>query len=103
MRDLATLTVEDFAPTVGDLYRVTAGPEGRYAEALEVRLAAAEGRGTAPAPLRDPFALLFEGPPATVLAQGTYLLAHATLGELTIFLVPVGRTDEATRYEAIFA
>lgn len=103
MRDLATVTVEDFAPTVGDGYRVTAGPEGRYAEALELVLATAEDRGSAPEPLRDPFVLTFTGPPAFVLAQGTYLLVHDAVGELAIFLVPIGRTDKATRYEAVFA
>jgi hypothetical protein len=52
--------------------------------------------------MREPFSLLFEGPNASVLQQGTYLLAHAELGEQPLFLVPVGRNAERTTYQAIF-
>jgi hypothetical protein len=53
-------------------------------------------------PRAQPFALLFvnNGP---ALGQRTYRLAHADLGVLDIFLVPVGpQADGELGYEAIF-
>jgi hypothetical protein len=38
-----------------------------------------------------------------VLAQGTYRLSHPQLGELELFLVPLGPAAEGMQYEAAFA
>jgi hypothetical protein len=54
------------------------------------------------APRSDPFTLVFsaEGP---VLDQRIHGLAHAALGALDIFLVPIGQdADGRVRYEAVF-
>ena len=51
-------------------------------------------------PRYEQFSLLWEGPPT--LAQGTYRFSHPQTGELEIFIVPVGRTEDTMRYEAIF-
>ena len=50
---------------------------------------------------RQPFSLLFHrnGPP---VEQCIWRLAHATLGEIEIFLVPVARNGDTVTYEAIF-
>jgi hypothetical protein len=51
------------------------------------------------------FALIFRGPREIALQQNTYKLRHPVLGELQIFLVPVGKVkaDDAWRdYEAVF-
>ena len=48
------------------------------------------------------FALEFVLPSGTVLPQAIYALEHAALGSLAIFLVPLGRTQDGVRYEAIF-
>jgi hypothetical protein len=58
-----------------------------------------EGRST---PRQEQFALLFCGPLATPLGQGMWPLQHATLGQLDLFLVPVGRDQEGFYYEALF-
>lgn len=52
---------------------------------------------------REPFSLLFEGPAEPVLPQRIYRLRNGDLGEVEIFLVPVGSDAEATTYEAVFA
>jgi hypothetical protein len=52
---------------------------------------------------RRQFSLVFRGPAAPVLPQRTYVLAHAELGELQLFLVPIGADAEGMRYEAAFA
>ena len=54
------------------------------------------------APRADPFTLEFAGPPP-VLEQRIYALDHPILGELELFLVPVGLDpDGSVRYEAVF-
>ncbi len=51
---------------------------------------------------RAPFSLIFRGPRASVLPQRTYRLAHETLGEFPLFLVPIGPDSAGMRYEAAF-
>lgn len=62
-----------------------------------------ETRQLGPA-LRDggAFALYFGGPLAPMLPQATYSFNHPMLGSLDLFIVPVARTDEGMRYEALF-
>ena len=91
------LTVDDFAPRVREPFSVVA--EGAAGLALE--LVEARGLGQSFQD-REAFALLFRGPAEPVLGQATYRLANLQLGELDIFLVPIGRTGDRTDYEAIF-
>jgi hypothetical protein len=100
MTDLSTVTVDDFAATVDTPYALDLGGTG----SIEVVLRSATPASATPtgAP-REPFSLLFVGPPDPVLPQATYLLGHPALGELPIFLVPVGRDADGARYEAVFA
>jgi hypothetical protein len=90
----------DFEPHVGTTFTVTE-VEGGFP--LEL----AKATATTPhehQPRQDPFTLLFTGPPDMVLHQGTYTMAHDGLGEVVIFVVPVGPDPESAkmRYEAIF-
>jgi len=51
----------------------------------------------------EPFRLTFRGGPVdSYLPQQIHTLSHADLGELSIFLVPLGPDSEGMRYEAIF-
>jgi hypothetical protein len=47
----------------------------------------------------EQFAVLFIGPASPVMQQGTYRFAHATLGEVDLFMVPVGRSKTGVEYE----
>lgn len=50
------------------------------------------------------FSVLFHGPPAPVLAQGSYAFHSEALGSLVLFIVPiVGSNAERTVYEACFS
>lgn len=58
---------------------------------------------------RDQFSLIFQGPCEPLMSQHQYTLHHDVMGELTMFLVPVGRVDRQHQdnnadllYEAIF-
>ena len=55
------------------------------------------------APRAKPFSLVFGGPRQPFLEQRTYRLSHADLGELDIFLVPIGYSAQGGfLYEAVF-
>ncbi len=49
------------------------------------------------------FSLVFEGPPEPVLAQATYTFHHDELGDMQVFIVPIGpRAGDTMGYEAVF-
>jgi len=51
----------------------------------------------------EKFSLIFQGPRHRLLAQETYRLRHAELGELSLFIVPVlSRNRRHYVYQAIF-
>lgn len=98
------LTYDDFAGREGEGFDASVGGETVVplvlVEATESSLAGGPGPEGQE---RRQFDLLFRGPAAPVHPQGTYVLTHAELGELEIFLVPVGADDQGVRYEAAFA
>jgi hypothetical protein len=53
-------------------------------------------------PTQEQFALLFHGPQNPFLQQAIYHVEHDNLGELDLFLVPVGRDQNGFQYEAVF-
>ena len=48
------------------------------------------------------YSIVFSGPSDHLLAQGTYELAHETLGVQSLFLVPLGPAGDGFDYEAVF-
>ena len=50
----------------------------------------------------ESFALFLEGPADRVLPQRIYGFESAALGRFEIFIVPVGRDAQSTRYQATF-
>lgn len=93
------LSLDDFAPHVGRIFRLEA-----ESEAMDVTLteAAAIGAPAADDSMRQAFSLVFIGPGESVLPQRIYRLTHPEMGELDLFLVPIGSDAEGTRYQAIF-
>ena len=96
---IETATVETFRPHIGDRFRMgpASGPtlDAELIEATKLRDATGDGRA--------PFSLVFRGPDEPVLPQRIYPLEHDDLGEIEIFLVPVGPDDDGMRYEAVFS
>jgi hypothetical protein len=100
--DRGWLTCNDFAGRVGERFDV-AGGEG---PALVVELIEASESSEAGGPgpegqERQQFSLVFRGSPG--LPQATYRLSHAELGDVDIFLVPIGPDGDGMKYEAAFA
>ena len=91
--EVADLRLEDFA--VGEDYELDAGGATHRLELIEADSlphSAREAGG---------FRLEFRGPWDPVLPQATYELRRG--GETReIFIVPIGREAEGTRYEAVF-
>jgi hypothetical protein len=56
----------------------------------------------APVPKREPFTLLFLGPPDPVLEQAMYAFRGQRVSFENLFIVPIGRDAEAAEYEAVF-
>ncbi len=94
---LDDLTIDSFSGRVGERFGV-ADDDGA---AHDLELVECERLGGA-AIERVPFSLVFLGPREPVLPQSTYPLTHDELGTREIFLVPIARDDDGTRYEAIF-
>lgn len=96
---LDTLTAETFAPYVRARFTI----ETDDGTELEVDLAEVTRWGRGAPSRRQPFTLLFRGPTQPVLGQRIRRISHAELGELELFLVPIGPIDGGIGYEAVFS
>ena len=98
MANLEKLTVDDFAPHTGSEFSLQV-PEGQPIT-LTLREATQLGQ---PAPgWRHGFSLQFGGPKTPALPQQVYSMGHDVIGDMDIFIVPIGETAEERQYEAIF-
>jgi hypothetical protein len=50
----------------------------------------------------EQFSLLFNAPESPMMPQGTYALAHAQMGEVLLFMVPLGPRNGDMVYQAVF-
>jgi len=48
------------------------------------------------------FSIVFLGPGDKLMPQHIYRLQHEVLGEMDLFLVPVGSKEQGYEYEAVF-
>jgi hypothetical protein len=98
------LTYDDFAGRVAEQFDVTAGGGPAVAMVLVEATQGSEPGGLGPdGQQRRQFSLVFRAATAQVWQQGVYLLTHPELGELELFLVPIGSDADGVRYEAAFA
>lgn len=96
----AELTQEEFSRHLHTKFRVVA----ETPEPVELELVEAQGYRPEPHEQQgmERFSAIFSGPPGVFLSQGVYPLTHEQMGDLQLFLVPVGRDDRGFRYEAVF-
>lgn len=94
------LVFEDFAGKLGEVF-VIGEPDF---PAIPLTLAEAEllPARMGPKGVRPPFSLIFLGKDPRVLPQRLYRLEHDEMGEVTIFLVPVGKGADGVSYQATF-
>ncbi|MDT4952494.1 MAG: hypothetical protein QOJ02_632 [Acidobacteriota bacterium] len=93
---IENLTKEMFSENLNTKFRV----QQQSSDPLELELTQlTEGITTS---RNEQFALLFHGPQNPFLPQATYHVEHERLGELDLFLVPIGRDQDGFQYEAVF-
>jgi hypothetical protein len=88
-----TLAVEDFSPHLHTRFLV-AGAGGE-----ELELTSATDLSNAQL---EQFSLIFTGKSSPWLPQSLYRLIHPLMGDIELFLVPVGPDAAGMRYEAVF-
>jgi hypothetical protein len=100
MTDLSTISIDDFEPCLGQTFRVTHESAGEIElELIEVKpLGSADSKAQA----RQSFSLLFRGPLQPMLEQQVLKIENSTLGELALFLVPIGPDDNGMLYDITF-
>jgi hypothetical protein len=95
-----TLSFDDFGGLVGAAFVVCDdGAPPLVLTLAEATPLAAHGRRDGG---RAPFSLIFVGSADFLLPQQMYRLRHDELGEVVIFLVPVGRDEQGVSYQALF-
>jgi hypothetical protein len=94
---LQEATYSEFQPCLGNKFKLHLSPEA----ILDAELIAVE-KSNQRALAREPFSLLFRTLDLSGASQSTYKLEHPKLGELHIFLVPIGPDSQGMRWEAVF-
>ncbi len=100
---LDKLTIDMFAPHLGEKFRLRMEPE-RVVEVELVQVTPlkshkANGHDTA---RQQPFSILFRGPLSAIARQQIYPFEHDAMGTHEIFIVPIGPDQSGMLYEAIF-
>lgn len=91
------ITIDAFRGREGETFVLHATPDLRFDLTLDHVRALNQGAGN-----REPFSLEFRGPTDPVLAQRIFRFTNEGLGELEIFIVPIGVDADGARYEAVF-
>src|SRR5947207_14159583 len=98
MLELDKVTCAQFAACLNQDFEIVF-PDGT----LDVKLAEAKPGGpNQPAHVRQPFSLTFRADGNLLLPQGIYKMRNARLGEMEIFLVPIGADANSSTFEAVF-
>lgn len=98
MASVQNLVLADFADHVQQSFAVSAGPIRTNLDLTEATaLKSAHPDGPAP------FSLIFRGAKSDPLPQGTYEFTHPRLGQVAIFIVPLGPDSDGFTYQAIFS
>lgn len=104
MAETAWFTYDDFADRVGEQFRLRLPDAAILPLVLSEAEAGLEDSGPSPGgATRRQFSLVFRGPADPQLSQGTWELEHDLMGELALFLVPLGPDADGPRYQAVFA
>ena len=98
------VTSATFAPLLGQAFVATPG----RGEPVELVLSACDEAPHLAVPGaggsgRVPFSLLFHARDGRYLEQQIFTVRHPDLGDLPVFLVPLGPDDGGMRYEAVFS
>ena len=101
---LESIDITTFAGRVGEVFRLVVDER----TTISTRLIAvtpdnALSAGRTRAGGRTPFSLVFRSPPGAPMPQRIYRLQHEELGDIELFLVPIGPDADGMCYEAVFS
>ena len=93
------LHFENFGPHVNSTFSLKLGET-----TVELALTEATRQVVRPFPgmMREPFSLIFRSSLQIVLPQRMYTLTHPTMGQVEMFMVPIGRDVRGVVYQAIY-
>jgi hypothetical protein len=104
--DLKDMTLAGAQQLVNTLFQVTIAEgdtvEMKLIDVLPFEMPRRPVRGSRQ-PKRAPFALHFLGPRDPILPQHMYDFRSGGVELTNLFIVPVGRDEEGTEYEAVFS
>jgi hypothetical protein len=92
----AVLEHEEFLKHLNTTFRIRLGET----ETVEVELT--EVSEYLLSPRQERFAIVFRASNEMFLGQGQRPFEHDRMGEFSLFLVPIGRDEKGTYYEAVF-
>jgi len=99
---LDQVTRSDFAQCVGQPFHLECGGQAVAVELATVTGLGYKSPGDESRGKRESFSLLFHAPKQWRYPQCTYHVSHPKLGDLDVFLVPLGPDEKGMRLEAIF-
>lgn len=92
-------TKQDFEARLDDSFAIELKDDTLELALIEVTSVTAD---TVENGQKQPFSVVFRSTNQGILEQGTYALTHSEVGELLLFLVPIGPDDAGMCYEAVF-
>lgn len=96
------LHINDFFSCLEQKFKLyVEGGDIMDAQLVEVKALAANNDYPIPSQ-RTPFSLVFLTVEKVVLPQQIYRVENEAMGEIQLFLVPIGQDEKGTRYEALF-
>ena len=90
------LTHEEFSKHLNSTFRIRLSPE----QTLDARLVEISEHMVSTR--QERFAIVFLTSNDILLPQAIRQFEHDEMGNLQLFIVPIGRDEEGTRYEAVF-
>src|SRR5262249_17901754 len=98
--EIETMSPDDFLPHVGKVFRVKEGRHELTLTSVDVRRLEEWEAKTAP---RQPFTLIFSGPPGALLPQGMYTFEVADGPVFELYMIPVQTPTIARQdYQSVF-
>ena len=91
------LTRSRFVPALGDTFRLSGGGDNREVTLIEINDLLPVVRVQD----EDRFALVFQAPRGHPPVNGMRTFHHDTVGDVVLFVSPVGRSDTVVHYEAV--
>jgi hypothetical protein len=97
--DVQLVSLQNFASAANQSFDLAIGEAAMPLTLVEVRPLPPR---PFPGMAREPFSLIFRSQSQLVLPQRSYKLRHPEMGDLDVFLVPVGKDVQGVLYQAVY-